>query len=181
MTRDGAEAFRHLYESYYRHVFAYCRRRVDPDSVDDLVANVFLTAWRRIADAPTEGGAELPWLYRIAYHHAGNHWRGTNRRRRLETKLESIGIQRTPLIQDQLIVREEVREVLKAAENLRERDIEILRLAYWEDLSSKQIGVVLGITPNAAKQRLHRARKNLAREYERTHRSSTPAAQEGGE
>lgn len=113
--------------------------------------------------------------------HAGNHWRGSKRRRRLEAKLESIGIQSTPLVQDQLLVREEVREVLNAARKLRERDVEILRLALWEHLTSEEIGVVLGITPNAAKQRLHRARKNLAREYQLTLRSSTPAAQEGGE
>lgn len=181
MTRSEAAVFRHLYESYYRHVFAYCRRRVNPDSVDDLVADVFLTVWRRIADAPVDADAELGWLYRIAYHHAGNHWRGASRRKRLEAKLESIGIQSKPLLQDQLIVRDEVREVLKATQNLRERDVEILRLALWEHLSLEEIGVVLAITPNAAKQRLHRARKNLAREYQRTSRSSTPAAQEGGE
>jgi RNA polymerase sigma-70 factor (ECF subfamily) len=149
--------------------------------VDDLVADVFLTAWRRIGDAPIDDDAGLGWLYRIAYHHAGNHWRGASRRKRLEAKLESIGVQPKPLIQDQLIVRDEVRQVLEAAQNLRERDVEILRLALWEHLSSEEIGVVLGITPNAAKQRLHRARKNLAREYQRTRQSSTPAAWEGGE
>ncbi len=181
MTRSEVAVFRRLYECYYRHVFAYCRRRVDADSVDDLVADVFLTVWRRIADAPVDNGAELGWLYRIAYNHAGNHWRGASRRKRLEARLESIGIQSQPLVQDQLIVREEVREVLEAAQNLRQRDVEILRLALWEHLSSEEIGVVLGITPNAAKQRLHRARKNLASEYQRIARTNTPAAQEGGE
>lgn len=180
MIQAETEAFRHLYESYYRNVFAYCRRRVDLDSVDDLVADVFLTVWRRIADAPDDIETELGWLLRIAHNHSGNHWRGSNRRGKLDSKLESIGIQPEPLIQDQVIVREEVREVLKAAQNLRERDVEVLRLALWDHLSSDEIGLVLGISANAAKQRLHRARKNLTREYQRN-RSNTPVAQKGGE
>lgn len=180
MTPSEAAVFRHLYESYYRQLFAYCRRRTDAASVDDLVADVFLTVWRRIADAPT-GDRQLAWLYRIAHHHAGNHWRGSGRRRKLTTKLESIAIQPIPLVQDQVIVREEVRQVLAAAQHLRGQDVEILRLALWEHMSSEDIADVLDITPNAAKQRLHRARKKLVREFERNQRSVTPAAQKGGE
>jgi len=180
MTQSEAALFRHLYESYYRHVFAYCRRRANTDSVDDLVADVFLTVWRRITDVPT-GEAELAWLYRIAYHHAGNLWRGASRQKKLEEKLESIGIQTVPLVQDQIVIREEVRQVLAAAQHLRERDVEVLRLSLWEHMSSEDIACVLDITPGAAKQRLHRARKNLVREYERTNRSVTPAVQKGGE
>lgn len=180
MTRSEAAVFRGLYESYYADVYAYCRRRVPPDSVDDLVADVFLTAWRRVSDAP-RGKGELPWLYRIAWNLAGNHWRGTRRQRKLVERLESIGIQSAPLLHDQVIVRAEVREVLAAAEYLRERDVEVLRLSLWEHLSSEDIGEVLGITANAAKQRLHRARNNLVREYERARKSAPHVAQKGGE
>ena len=179
MTQSEAALFRHLYESYYGHVFAYCHRRANADSVDDLVADVFLTVWRRLADAPT-GEAELGWLYRIAYHHAGNLWRGASRQKKLGERLESIGIQAVPLVPDQVVVREQVREVLVAAQNLRARDVEILRLSLWEHLSSEDIAGVLDITPNAAKQRLHRARKNLVREFERTNRPAAPAVQKGG-
>ena len=180
MTESDAAQFADLYRSYHRHVYAYCRRRVNADSVDDLVGDVFLTVWRRIADAPVGEGA-LGWLYRIAYLVTGNHWRGTNRRKRLDQKLESIGIQPVPLVQDQVVVREKVREVIAAAQRLRGRDVEILRLSLWEHLSLDEIGAVLGINPNAAKQRLFRARNNLVHEYGRTNKSAvTPAAQEGG-
>ena len=180
MSGSGAALFRHLYETYYRNVYAYCRRRTNADSVDDLVADVFLTVWRRIADAPP-GDAELAWLYRIAYHHAGNHWRRTSRQMKLGERLESIGIQAVPLVQDLIVVRDDVRQVLVAAQNLRERDVEVLRLSLWEHLSSDDIAEVLDITPNAAKQRLHRARNNLVREYERAYRSGTAAVQRRGE
>jgi RNA polymerase sigma-70 factor (ECF subfamily) len=37
----------------------------------------------------------------------------------------------------------------------------------WEQLSPGDVAAVLEITPNAVKQRLHRAKRNLAREYRR--------------
>jgi RNA polymerase sigma-70 factor (ECF subfamily) len=180
MTQSEAATFAYLYQTFHRHVYAYCRRRVDADSVDDLVADVFLTVWRRIDSAPT-GDAALGWLYRISYLVASNHWRGTSRRKKLTQKLELIGIQSVPLVQDQVVVREEVRDVIAAAQRLRSKDLEILRLSIWEQLSLGEIGLVLGINSNAAKQRLHRARNNLVRECGRTSQNAvTPAAQEGG-
>ena len=180
MTQPEAATFAYMYQTFHRHVYAYCRRRVDADSVDDLVADVFLTAWRRIDNAPTDHEA-LAWLYRISYLAASNHWRGTSRRKRLTQKLESIGIQPMPLVQDQVVVREQVREVIAAAQRLRSKDLEILRLSIWEQLSLDEIAIVLGINSNAAKQRLHRARNNLVKECRRTSKYAvTPAAQEGG-
>ena len=50
---------------------------------------------------------------------------------------------------------------------LGDTDAEVLRLVAWEQLSIVDVAAVLGIEPDAARQRLHRARRNLAREYDR--------------
>lgn len=182
MTRSGEARFLSLYETYHRHVAAYCRRRAEPDQVDDLVAEVFLAVWRKIEDAP-DGEEALRWIYRIAYLVLTNHWRGAGRRKRLHHKLERVGVEPTRSLQEQVVMRDELRGVLEAARRLRPRDQEILRLSLWEHLSHEEIGAVLRIQPNAAKQRLHRARKALVREYEQMSKVSqfSPAAQEGGE
>lgn len=182
MTRSGEARFASLYETYHSHVAAYCRRRAAADQVDDLIAEVFLIAWRKIDDAP-QGDEALRWLYRIAYLVLTNHWRRSGRTKRLHQKLESIGVAAATSLQEQVVIRDELREVLAAAGRLRPRDQEILRLSLWEHLSHNEIGAVLGIEPNTAKQRLHRARKALVREYEHMSRDSqfSPAAQKGGE
>lgn len=82
MSDPKAERFASLYDAHFPRLVAYCRRRVDAHAVDDLVADVFLAAWRRIDDAPPVDEA-LPWLYRIAYNTTANHWRGRHRRQRL--------------------------------------------------------------------------------------------------
>lgn len=182
MTPSEAAKFASIYDSYHRHVYAYCRRRVDVDQVDDVVAEVFLTLWRKIGHAPS-GEDALKWLYHTAHLVLSNHWRGSNRARKLGEKLQAIGLEPAPLVPDQIVRRDEVREVLEVATRLRPRDLEILRLALWEELDLSTIADILQIKANAAKQRFHRAKKNLVKEYERTHprEIESPAAQKGGE
>lgn len=180
---SGDEArFASLYGRYQRKVAAYCRRRADLDQVEDLTAEVFLTVWRMIGEVP-EGDDALRWIYRIAYLVINNHWRKSGRTKKLAQKLDAIGISHQTALQDQVVMRQELREVLEAASRLKSRDQEILRLSLWEQLSHEDIGVVLDIEPNAAKQRLHRARKSLVREHQRVAKNPalSPAAQEGGE
>lgn len=54
-------------------------------------------------------------------------------------------------------------ELASALERLPEPQQELLALFYFEDLSLKEIARVLDTTPNAALQRLHRARRALRR------------------
>ena len=53
--------------------------------------------------------------------------------------------------------------MLAALGSMRAGDQEVLRLAIWEDLAASEIAVVLGVSVSAAEQRLHRAKKRLAR------------------
>jgi DNA-directed RNA polymerase specialized sigma24 family protein len=81
---------------------------------------------------------------------------------------------------DETVVEADQRRlVLDAAARLSEKDADVLRLAAWEQLSTADIAAVLGIAPNAVKQRLHRAKQHLGREYRKlesgTHKS-TPEA-----
>ena len=182
MSRPGSDsAFDALYERHQRHVYAYCRRRVSADVVDDAVADVFLAVWRRMAEVPDEPHVR-PWLYRVAYLTLRNHWRSAARRRSLSARLQAVGVPSGVSVPDQIVVREEVREALNLVANLRPSDREIIRLAVWEELSHSEMALVLGISENTVRQRLFRAKKRLGHEYEKRQTTSvTPAAEKGGE
>jgi len=173
--------FADLYDRYYGHVYAYCRRRVPLDRVEDAVADTFLTVWRRIEDVP-EGEEALLWLYRVSYRVAGHVWRASSRARRLETKLLSLGMETHPPAEDFVITTQDEEQVVAAAARLTGKDEEVLRLAIWEHLTNRQIASILSIGEGAVKQRLHRAKKSLTREYNRleTKRTKSHAAQKGG-
>jgi RNA polymerase sigma factor (sigma-70 family) len=183
VTKGETARFAVLYQKHQRHIYAYCRRRVAPDTVDDVVADVYLTLWRRIGDAPRDDDEARLWLYRIASLVTTNHWRGSSRRRNLKAKLESLGTSPGVSIPEQIVMREEVRDALTLLDKLSASDREIIKLSIWEYLSNGEIATVLGIEPNAVRQRLHRAKKRLAQEFEKHHKQITasPAAQEGGE
>ena len=181
LSSEAESAFAALYGRYEPQIYAYCRRRFAADVVEDVLADVFLTAWRKIDSAPS-GEEGLRWLYRIAYLTASNHRRGFTRRSKLVAKLESTGVTFEPPVVDQVVVRDEVSGALASLDSLRPGDREIIRLSVWEHLSNEEISEVLSISPEAATQRLHRARKRLARDYESKNRNRlSPAALEGGE
>jgi RNA polymerase sigma-70 factor (ECF subfamily) len=174
--------YRRLYTAHHARVLAYCARRVGGQDALDLAAEVFEVAWRRLSDVPA-GEGELPWLYGVAYRVVSHHWRGAGRRRRLDTKLISLPIESGPEVEAVVVRHQDYELVLRAAARLRAADQELLRLAMWEELSHQQIANILGSTVSAVRQRFHRAKRALAREFERAGGViPRPAvAQEGGE
>jgi RNA polymerase sigma factor (sigma-70 family) len=153
------EEFRRLYESCYRHICAYARRRVDEADADDAVAETFLVAWRRLEAIP-QGDLALAWLYGVARRVLSQQHRGGRRRDRLIARLGgfrqdvSNGTVDLDRVDEQHLVR-------SALVTLRESDQEILRLSEWEELSAAQMAVALGCSTNAVAIRLHRAHRRL--------------------
>jgi RNA polymerase sigma-70 factor (ECF subfamily) len=148
---DARARYRALFDACYAPLVAYARRRTRSyDEADDVVADVFAVAWRRLDDVPT--GAELQWLYGVAYRTLANARRSTTRRLRLLERLRNEPTATFPSDSD---------DVLIALASLRRSDQEILRLAAWEQLQPAEMAVVLGITANAATLRLSRARAHL--------------------
>jgi RNA polymerase sigma-70 factor (ECF subfamily) len=137
---------------------------VGSDLVDDVVAETFLTAWRRLAEVP-DGERALVWLYGVAYRVVGHQWRGAARRRRLEVRLRSIVVDPGCAASESVLDGDVSGRVVEAIARLRERDAEVLLLATWERLGVVEIAAVLGIAHDAAAQRLHRARRHFADEY----------------
>ncbi|HZT94856.1 MAG TPA: hypothetical protein VE985_10310 [Gaiellaceae bacterium] len=52
-----------LFRRHYRDLAAYVRRRADPDLLENVVAETFLGAWRRLDDVPLEA---RPWPLAVA-------------------------------------------------------------------------------------------------------------------
>lgn len=175
----GNARFDAIYRDHYRAIHAYCRRRTHPNRVDDAVADVFTIAWRRIHDVPPGDGAR-PWLYGVAYRVLANQLRGERRRAIFLRRLEH----HPPAVLDgpqlQIVKKAEYELVLRAMHRLAPIEQELLRLSVWEELPQSQIARVLGLTEGAVKQRLHRARKKLSREYERLNPSEQTRLRRGG-
>ena len=178
---DSDVRFIDLYERFYRPVYAYCRRRTTSDLVDDVVADTFLIAWRKIDQVP-RGSEVLPWLYGVAYRVLGHQWRGRSRRKSLDEKLGVLGREALETPEEVIVTRQASRQVFDALSELKAIDQEILLLSAWEELPQADIAVTLNISIGAVRQRLHEAKRNLSKQYDRLDkkRNKTPAARKGG-
>jgi GDPmannose 4,6-dehydratase len=149
----AVEQFDGLYRRYAPLITAYVRRRVDPAELDDVVAQVFVVAWRRLAELP-EPPADRLWLYGVARRTIADHRRSGLRRLRLEARL--IANAATPFESGDLSeIAGRVEAVLR---RLRPADQEILRLVLGEGLTHAEAAIVLGCSANAVELRLRRAR-----------------------
>jgi RNA polymerase sigma factor (sigma-70 family) len=151
--------FEQLYASCHRAVLGYVLRRVThPEDGADVIAETFLVAWRRLDEVPEGEGARL-WLYGVARRTLANQRRGERRRTALADRLRSE-LAAAPVAEEH---QSHLREIADALTRLSEGERELLRLEGWEGLDARQIATVLGISQNAVRIRLHRARRRLAR------------------
>jgi RNA polymerase sigma factor (sigma-70 family) len=156
------ERFQALYEENYHRVLGYAQRRVARDDASDVVAETFLVAWRRLDQVP-EGDAARLWLYGAARRVLWNQQRAVRRRDRLSRRLRAEGVTRP----DEDPSGSSLTPVAVAFGSLRRGDRELLSLVAWEGLDPGEIAEVLGCSRNAARIRLHRARRRFACELTR--------------
>jgi RNA polymerase sigma-70 factor (ECF subfamily) len=152
-----------LFASYSRDIVAYCGWRAGSTSdAQDAVADVFLTAWRRLDELP-EGDAARAWLYATARRVIANQRRSSRRRVALH---ERLAVDAEPVPQEPPSLDLEGALVHEALRYLGPRDREVLLLAEWEGLSPAEIADVLGCLTVTARGRLHRARRRFRTVFE---------------
>jgi RNA polymerase sigma factor (sigma-70 family) len=156
--------FEDVYAANCGPVLGYVLRRTgSSDDAADVLAETFLVAWRRLDEVPRGDAARL-WLYGVARRVLANQRRGERRRSALAERLRA-----------DLAVRYlapppptgELAEIARAFRRLPEPDQELIALVGWEGLDARQVAATLGCSPNAARIRLHRARRRFAAELAR--------------
>ena len=160
VTSPSVTRFDAAFASHHRAVLAYALRRVPTEAdAEDVVAETFAVAWRRVDRLP-EPDLARPWLLAIARRIVANQRRGSVRRFRLSLRLraEAPPMATPPDVET---------PALEALARLRPDDQELLRLLAWDGLSQAEAGVVLGISANAVAIRLYRARRRFADELAR--------------
>jgi RNA polymerase sigma-70 factor (ECF subfamily) len=156
-----------VFAGSYRPLFAYVWRRIESrELAEEIVAEVYLVAWRRIGEMP-HGAESLPWLIAVARRIMANARRGEVRRDRLVTKLGQQSPSPSEDIDRGRAASELGKAINAALGRLRPDHAELLRLAAWDGLPHAQIAVVLGCSVNAVAIRLHRARRAFGVEFEK--------------
>jgi RNA polymerase sigma-70 factor, ECF subfamily len=138
---DHVTRFREAYDTHYHRVLGYAlRRTANREDASDVVAETFLTAWRRLEHLPA-GADARPWLYGIARKALSNHRRGALRRERLSGRIRgTVGL--APVAEE---AEEGLTRVAAAFARLRDGERELLALVAWEELDLGEIALTLGV------------------------------------
>lgn len=143
------EAFTRLYERHAPLARGVLLARVPWREVDDLLQEVFLTAWKRLARL-RDPKAFSGWIVTIARNRATDHHR---RRRPAEELVEDPAGPAPPLA-----------EALSALRVLQELPLayrETLTLRLVEGMTGPEIARACGLTPGSVRVNLHRGMKLL--------------------
>ncbi|MEV4112929.1 RNA polymerase sigma factor [Nonomuraea sp. NPDC049695] len=165
--------FEAVYRGTHEQILGYAVRRCSsPEDAADVVAETYVIAWRRIAELP-DGDAGRLWLYGVARRVLANHRRGERRRLTRHTELTDE-IEYLYAAPSHESGHDGVDEALGM---LSDADRELLALALWEGLDPGEIAQVMDCSRNAARIRLHRARKRFAKALEQARPSARFASQ----
>lgn len=174
---------RRAFDAHFEALNRYCLRRIPVDDVNDVVADVFVVAWRKIGDMPDEPET-LPWLYRVAHHEVLNSRRSSRRFAGLQARVGSQPVPVDAGPEPEVVRNAELDAVAAALESLAPKDREILMLRTHEELTFPEIAIVLGCSPEAARKRSDRALgrlRRVARIVDAPDATSAPRAiEEGG-
>jgi RNA polymerase sigma-70 factor (ECF subfamily) len=143
------DAFARLYADYVRMVHAILLGRVPRRDVDDLVQDVFVTAYTRIREL-REPAAFGGWLATIARNRATDYLRQS--REQVELPVDLPG--GDPIDTETFAVLDAVRKLPEAY-----RETLLMRLV--EGMSGAEIAERSGLTPASVRVNLHRGMKLL--------------------
>ena len=161
---DDRDAFSELYRRHSRRLYNYTFRRLgDWSDAEDVVASVFLEAYRRRTDPAIDPDKIVAWLFGVATNLAHNHRRGRVRARRLAERT-AAAVRGSSSREDAARVEAEqtMRAILGHLRTLPRDQQDVVALCIWAGLSYEEAATALSVPVGTIRSRLARARAALA-------------------
>jgi len=175
VRNDDAAAFEELMRRYQTRLITVLEHLVgNRETAEDVAQETFLRVYRsRKSYVP--GSKFSTWLFTIANNAASNARRSRSRRKERNISpavdetgawggggLENMAQAKSGLMPARQADKAEMREVVRTAlESLNERQRMAVLLCKFENLSYTEIAETMGLSPQAVKSLLSRARDNL--------------------
>jgi RNA polymerase sigma-70 factor (ECF subfamily) len=161
---DDPQVLETFYRSHVGAVSKFIARRVDdPYQAADLTAEIFIAAIGSAHTYRPASGSQLGWLYGIARNVLSSDRRRTVREREAAGRfagrrlLDEDDITR---LEERIDAESAARSAYAALASLADSERAVLELVAIDGLAVKDAAAALGISPNTARVRLHRARRS---------------------
>lgn len=163
LAAGDESALKAAYDAHGQLVYSFCRRSLGPERAADATQEVFLAAWRSRQRYRPEAGTLAGWLLGIARYKVIDVMRSDGR---APVPRDMTGSDEVASTAEESVVATAERMLLAdAISTLPERAQEMVRLAFFEDLTHAQISercdVPLGTVKSDIRRSLGRLRRHL--------------------
>ncbi len=168
LAKQDPKCFAPLYKKYHEQIFRYVYQRMDDKNLAyDVTSQVFLKAMKNLKKFEYKGVPLGSWLYRIAKSELNQAYRDRKARR-------TINIDRVQVSTFLEIFKEETNSVnkkllFKALGRMKESDLQLIEMRYFEERPYREIGQILNIKENNAKVKTFRALQKLKQLFNKTY------------
>jgi RNA polymerase sigma factor (sigma-70 family) len=161
LAGDG-EAFMEVIARHEVAIGAYLERRVGREAAEDLLGDVWVSAFQSRRTYDQSYPEARPWLYTVALNRLRHYWRSRPAEDLVPDVADVTGLANGWDPWPAVDVRVDTRTVLRAAvAGLRSDEREVLTLVAGEDLTVADAARVLGLPAGTARRLLHQARAAL--------------------
>ena len=160
MRKGNNNGFNYIYEKYIYQIYGYLYHMIkDKMIAEDLASEVFFKLYKNIKKYKEKGNFKA-YIFRIAHNIAVDHFK---KNKIVFSYKDDMKIEEEPEETDdeKKYFLDKLEEKLK---NIGKKERELIIFYYFEEMSLKEMGNILGIKENAAKTALFRAREKLKKE-----------------
>lgn len=160
-TRQDRAAFADLFAFYAPRLKAYLiRLGLGPSQAEDTAQEVMVTVWRKADQFDPAQASVATWIYRIARNRRIDAFR-REQRQVLDADDPSLQPEAEPAPDAGLDAAEREDQVRIALAELPAEQVDLVRRAFYEGLSHRQIADVTGLALGTVKSRLRLAFQKL--------------------
>jgi len=168
LAQDDPKRFAPLYDKYYEQIFRYIYQRMDDKELAfDITSQVFLKAMNNIKRYEYRGVPFSSWLYRIAKSEVYQSFRDKNATRTVSVETFHLAEMIEEWSEDTSEQRREV--LLSIISELKEEEVQLIEMRYFEKRSYREIGEILEMTENNAKVKTHRIINKMKKIYKKSY------------
>ncbi len=152
--------FEPLYKRYFQRIANYIYHRVeDKETAFELTSQVFYKALENLPKYKPMGVPFSAWLFRIAGNEMNQYFRKNKTMRVLSIDRDGLGELKGDMEEND---QPEIdKQLFEALQTLKEEDMELVNMRFFEKRSFKEICEILDMNESACKMKLYRILEKL--------------------
>ena len=167
--KGNISSFEELIRLYQVKIFNFLSKMTaSREDAEEITQEVFIKVYKNLYKYNNKWSFST-WIYRIAINTLRSEYRKIKNNKDIDyyATIPELPANFSDYPEIAYEIKEQSVEIIKLIDQLKEDQKTALLLRCMQDFSFKEIGDILGITPDAAKMKIQRAKQSICRKYEK--------------